>query len=313
MLASDIRTHYETIREQENNALAERTAHARTLCPMLADLAAAREETMRTFMQALGSTAATCSAAQTKQQLEAIAAQEADLLAQCGLPADYLTLHVRCALCGDTGYVGELLRKPCLCLQRLQQFDRRASSRINDEETFETFDEHVFSSDAQRKQMCNARDFLIRFTNAYPHTDKHNLLLTGMAGLGKSFLINCIAARLVARDFSLEKVTAYALQEHIRNGIRTNTNGVRRFIDTPLLLIDDLGTEPMFQNITREYLFSILNERRSGKRHTIVATNLSIEQLQERYGERIFSRLVSADDTFILHFTGENLRMRKQP
>ena len=32
-------------------------------------------------------------------------------------------------------------------------------------------------------------------------------------------------------------------------------------IDAPLLLIDDLGTEPMMRNITVEYLFTLLNER----------------------------------------------------
>ena len=41
-------------------------------------------------------------------------------------------------------------------------------------------------------------------------------------------------------------------------------------IDAPLLLIDDLGSEPMMRNITVEYLFTLLNERIANKRHTVI-------------------------------------------
>ena len=37
--------------------------------------------------------------------------------------------------------------------------------------------------------------------------------------------------------------------------------------DCDLLIIDDLGTEPMMRNITVEYLFTLLNERNAAKRH----------------------------------------------
>jgi DNA replication protein DnaC len=140
-------------------------------------------------------------------------------------------------------------------------------------------------------------------------TGKHNLLLLGQSGLGKSFLLNSIASRTLTRGIALRKVTAYTLLDHLLAGIRQNMDGAGPFLTTPLLLIDDLGTEPMLQNITLEYLFSILNERRNASLHTVIASNLSVEKLQERYGERVFSRLVSADDTQLLQLTGENLRL----
>ena len=185
----------------------------------------------------------------------------------------------------------------------------RATSQVDERETFETFDQSIYPSDAQRRQMLSARRIVENFADTFPKTGKHNLLLLGQSGLGKSFLLNSIAARALTRGIALRKVTAYTLLDHLLAGIRRNADGAGPFLSTPLLLIDDLGTEPMLQNITLEYLFSILNERRNASLHTVIASNLSVEKLQERYGERVFSRLVSADDTQLLQLTGENLRL----
>ena len=77
----------------------------------------------------------------------------------------------------------------------------------------------------------------------------------------------------------------------------------------PLLLIDDLGTEPMMRNITVEYLFTLLNERIAAKRHTVIATNLSPVQLQERYGERVMSRILDRSRGVALKFVGRDVRL----
>ena len=42
----------------------------------------------------------------------------------------------------------------------------------------------------------------------------------------------------------------------------------------PLLLIDDLGTEPLMENITVTQLFNLLNERQNRGKHTVISTNL---------------------------------------
>ena len=80
-------------------------------------------------------------------------------------------------------------------------------------------------------------------------------------------------------------------------------------VEAPLLLIDDLGAEPMMQNITVEYLFMLLNERMTAKRHTVIATNLSPTQLQERYGERVMSRILDRSRGVALMLTGKDVRL----
>ena len=86
-------------------------------------------------------------------------------------------------------------------------------------------------------------------------------------------------------------------------------DGFTSLLEAPLLLIDDLGTEPMMRNITVEYLFTLLNERMANKRHTVIATNLTPLQLQERYGERVASRLLDRSQTLPLLLRGKDLRL----
>lgn len=59
-------------------------------------------------------------------------------------------------------------------------------------------------------------------------------------------------------------------------------------IDCDLLIIDDLGTEPLYRNVSGEYLYTIINERKITKKHTLISTNLSLDDILNRYGERIF-------------------------
>jgi len=60
-----------------------------------------------------------------------------------------------------------------------------------------------------------------------------------------------------------------------------------------VLLIDDLGTEPILKNVTKEYLYNLINIRQINNRATMISTNLSLDNILNRYDERIFSRLAN--------------------
>ena len=79
-----------------------------------------------------------------------------------------------------------------------------------------------------------------------------------------------------------------------------------------LLVIDDLGTEPMRKNVTKEYLLILLNERIAKGKSTIITTNLNPEQVLEKYEERIFSRMFNKRETLILQFVGKNQRLKRK-
>ena len=252
--------------------------------------------------------------AQAKEKLTAAMEQahretEA-LLQQAGFPKDYLEPRYRCPVCKDTGYIGEGVKTPCACLIRRLQEERAATSMVNDRETFARFDEGVYPTPSQQQEAIFVKNACLAYAEALGGgQEKPNLLLLGDAGLGKSYLVNAVAERALSMGLSVEKATAYNLIQDILSGIKSGGSAMPRYVRAGLLLIDDLGTEPMMQNITVESLFTIINERGNARRPVMMATNLNLGQLQARYGERLFSRLISTRDCSVLQLTGQNLRL----
>ena len=134
-----------------------------------------------------------------------------------------------------------------------------------------------------------------------------------LAGLGKSYLGNAIAYRALCRGIDAARTTAYGFVQDMLSDIRGEGRHAQRYRSAPLLVLDDLGTEPLIPNVTEESLFAVVNERAARGLATVLATNLAPAGLQERYGERVFSRLSDGGNTRILKLEGENLRWRKPP
>ena len=82
--------------------------------------------------------------------------------------------------------------------------------------------------------------------------------------------------------------------------------------DCDLLVIDDLGSEPVYKNVTEEYLLMIINRRAANEFPTIITTNLTQEQLLDRYGDRTLSRINDKRRGIFLELKGEDLRRIKQ-
>lgn len=253
-------------------------------------------------------------AEETKARGRQINARIRELLAEAGMGPDALEVRYRCPVCKDTGYVGEAPARFCECFElrlRLRQHEDGTMAGL-EEQSFERFDATVApEADGQRDRLVKARNLCQRYADSFPDTEYRNLLLTGEGGLGKTFLLNCIFGRVTGRGFSAVRVTAFRMFEAMRKqhmGSDEHFDGFSALIEAKLLLIDDLGTEPMMRNITIEYLFTLLNERIAAKRHTVIATNLTPPQLKERYGERVASRLLDRSICAPVQLKGKDLR-----
>ena len=293
---------YARIRAEERAALERRVDDAFARSPQLRELDEARK---KLFFD-VGSRAIT--PAEGMEQLSAIAQHEAELLNSLGLPADTLTLHYRCEACQDTGYIGSAPKRPCACRLQYQQ-EQSGNGDINREETFANFSETVYLDDQQKKRTCKAKIICQRYAESLPHPEQPNLLLTGMPGLGKSYLGNAIAYEAISNGIETARVTAYRFVQDMLSDIRSrNSNHADRYCSISLLVLDDLGSEPDVPNVSVEWLFAIINERALQKLPTVCITNLTLKQLQERYGERLMSRLCDQATTLVLALTGDNLR-----
>ena len=143
-----------------------------------------------------------------------------------------------------------------------------------------------------------------------------NLIFYGNSGLGKTFLCNCIAKDLLDRGKTVIYLTAFQLFqlfEQVRFNKDDEENSSRNYLDTiftvDLLIIDDLGTE-FSTSLTGSELFNCLNSRLLDKKHTIISTNLSPNDWQKQYSERIVSRIFGHYKA--LKLIGEDIRIQKK-
>ena len=249
------------------------------------------------------------SPSEARRRLSQLQQEQEILLLQNGFAKNYLDSIFSCPYCEDTGYAGDPVRRPCSCHMLLLQQYLADGARVNRDETFENFDETVYPTEQQRKTACVAKKRCERYADALPEATPPNLLILGRAGLGKSFLGNAIASRALSNGVFSLRTAAYRFISDIMDGISERKSRLSVYTDVDLLVLDDLGAETLIPSITAESIFHVLNERISGKKPTVVITNLSLAELSERYGERIASRLYDGVLFDKFQLTGDNLRI----
>jgi len=125
-------------------------------------------------------------------------------------------------------------------------------------------------------------------------------------------LSNCIAKELLDRGHSVIYFTAFQLFDILSKGVFKRDEEAllshRNIFDCDLLIIDDLGTE-LNNSFINSQLFLCINERILNKKSTIISTNLSLEQINRSYTERVFSRIIQSYT--LLHIYGEDIRIKK--
>ena len=152
------------------------------------------------------------------------------------------------------------------------------------------------------------RDDCRAWADSYPKQHTRDILLSGQSGLGKTFLLHAMADRLIERDVNVLIVSAYRMLEILRKSYFDNDEGSSDLTDAEVLMIDDLGSEPLMQNVTVEQLFNLLNERAVRGLSTVISTNLDLARFRERYTERIASRLSDPQKCMLITLVGKDLR-----
>lgn len=248
------------------------------------------------------------------------------LLVQAGYPEDYLQPKFNCNVCKDEGVIYEPEFKKCECYIN-EYYNLLAKSDkyyTTEEQTFSSFDLNVFSNEiipgynfSQQSYMKKVFEYIQTYIKEYPNNIKttKDLLFLGSSGLGKTFLMRAILNEFLEMNINVEYLSAYAWFEAARASYFSNIDtSYNNIMNAQVLLIDDLGTEPLMNNITVSQLFNVINERRNKGLHTILSTNLKMRELSERYTERIVSRWEDVRFCTIFEFLGSDIRknIRKQ-
>ncbi|MYU20774.1 ATP-binding protein [Streptomyces sp. SID8352] len=121
-----------------------------------------------------------------------------------------------------------------------------------------------------------------------------SLLLLGVTGVGKTYEAYGAMRELAVTGVRCwwQVTTAADLYAALRprHGIDAEAE-FRRYRDTPLLLVDDLGAEGKPSAFTEEVNFRLINHRYERHLPTLFTSNADAGQLRDRLGDRVTSRL----------------------
>jgi DNA replication protein DnaC len=233
---------------------------------------------------------------------------------------DFLKVKRNCYACEDTGYIDG---KMCLCMKELLK--KEAYNRLNRLSpaffcSFDSFDLKYYrelpeNSDepSPRRRMSKILSFCKKYAKEFSKNSK-NLLFQGATGLGKTHLSLAIAKEVLQRELgviygSVENIVEKLETEKFSNlSDKDGYNNSRHIKNCDLLILDDLGVE--FSNSFSNFaVYNVIDCRIMLGKPTIINTNLSLEELERRYSERLVSRImghyVKAD------FLGEDIRQQK--
>ncbi|MGI6702090.1 MAG: ATP-binding protein [Christensenellales bacterium] len=216
-----------------------------------------------------------------------------------------------CALCGDNGYIEGKL---CSCARKMLFDKLKSISGVGHGAPY-AFDMHnkaLFAGLPQEKTINVLYGKLKSYAKIFPDMKYNNIILSGGIGTGKTFALSAFSNAVLNRGFMTLYITAFEMHEAF---LRYHTAPydekalhIDNLLNADLLVIDDLGTEPVFRNVTLEYLYLIISERMRNSRPILLSTNLDPELLMSRYGERIFSRLLDKNNSRIFNIDGDDLR-----
>lgn len=259
------------------------------------------------------------SRADTEQEsLKQLRRNKYQLLQEKGYPRDSLEVTYDCRLCKDTGFIDG---QKCRCFKRreIELLYRQSNlKKVLDKENFDTFTLEWYDNKtaeggrSPRDQARYVRDVCFHMAGSFSDA-RQNLLLTGTAGTGKTFLTHCIAREVMDQCYSVIYLSAIELfdlfsrRSFHQNFTEEDELMYQHIFDCDLLIIDDLGTESV-NRFTITSLFHCINDRGREMLPVVISTNLSLKELKDTYSERIASRLAS--EYRYLELYGDDIRLK---
>lgn len=248
--------------------------------------------------------------------------KKAELLKNAGLSENYLEAVYNCPVCKDTGTHGERI---CPCYTELvrqlarEELEEKASlskhSFLNfNVNNYPDAEDKVLGVN-QREQMTNVLSFCKSYAADFS-LKSPSLIMLGATGLGKTHLSLAIAGEALDRGYSVLYDSAHNIMNKLEAehfGKDSFSESIREdLLKSDLLIIDDLGCEFVTQ-FTKAELYNIINSRILSSLPTIISTNCTARELEEKYTQRTASRILGY--YYPLAFCGRDVRqiVKKAP
>lgn len=278
----------------------------------------AREVKSQMASNAAGAAKAVVSGGNVREELEKLKAtglalnrEYEALLASAGLRREDITPRYTCPDCHDTGFVDGRM---CQCLKQMRRaaaYQQLSSDLPLDKCRFDNFSLDFYrASDRAYRQMEGVLRACRKFAQNF-RTDSPSMLFKGGTGLGKTHLSLAIANEVIAKGFGVVYGSAQSFAAALERERfdREGASTALQLTGCDLLILDDLGAE-FPSNYVNATLYDAVNARMLADRPTVISTNLSMKELEDRYGERLASRIAGYYGK--LEFCGSDVRVQKQ-
>lgn len=241
--------------------------------------------------------------------------RRARLLKEHGFAPDYTEIRYECALCGDTGAVGNRM---CQCMRKKlieAGFESSGMYGLIKTQRFDNFRLDYYSANQEtHSRMTAIFNVLKKYAEDFDRENAVSIAMFGNTGLGKTHLSSALAGAIIEKGNDVYYTGAMNMfadfeQKRFGNSISSDTSGgVSQYYDCDLLIIDDLGTE-VGNQFTVSCLYNVINTRINRKRPTVLSTNLTQDEFRKRYWDRIASRVFG--EFLVLPFCGTDIRAQK--
>ena len=237
-----------------------------------------------------------------------------ELIKKAGYPEDYLEPPYTCKKCKDSGIVnGKLCECHLAVLQQLSVSELSCSPLLA-RSTFDSFDLKYYSDIKDRELGFSPRDIMrgcYEMLKAYAENftcNSNSFFFTGATGLGKTHLALAVLNKVTQNGFSVYYSSAGSIVKKLekeRFG-RADESVEDEIERSDLLIIDDLGAE-FATAFSQAAINELVNNAILSGKPMIIISNLSRAELEEKYGQRLTSRLNCFE---IIQFVGEDIRQQ---
>ena len=247
-----------------------------------------------------------------------VQAKVRQLLKENGYPEDYLEIKYTCSKCSDTGFDGIYF---CECYKNLLKetaLNNLASVSTSANCTFDNFSLDYYPLPVDPELGISPRNrmtAMLEYCKCYAEdfdTDSESLYMHGATGLGKTHLSLAIANEVTKKGYQVVYDTAqniFSALEREKFSYNNSFEKESEILGCDLLIIDDLGSE-FITNFTTSALYNIINTRINRSKPVIISTNLTEEELEAKYTQRVTSRIIGNYASLL--FVGRDIRQLKR-
>ncbi len=210
-----------------------------------------------------------------------------------------------CKKCSDTGFADGT---QCECLERARiEINLGDYRNLQSTPTADNIDFKFYGAEEE-----NYRKRAQFIKKNFMDGSLNYCTVLGAPGTGKTFLANSFMKQALLSGKSIKIINSVRLNreflEYHCAPLEQKNDLWEEICGYDFLLIDDLGVESQIKNVTAQYLYELLTERADKK--TIITSNISINQLEDLYGQRIFSRLSDKLRGAVFTVTGSDYRIK---